>query len=93
MDEQRVRCPYLHESGKPCPGYVEKVTVYRADLTWRPGGEGSWVVTHDASAYHVFCSLKGNHAKFGQPEDPKMKFSWSTLPQELRDALVTAHLV
>ncbi len=94
MDEKSIPCPYVSADGKPCLGYVKKVVVSGADLTWQRGGEGSWILTHDArSYYYVLCSLKGNHAGFGKPEDPHMKFHWSTLPQALREALLTAHLV
>jgi hypothetical protein len=83
----KVPCPFVYANGEKCRGHVVRVEAYRANLAWALDRNGQWAFGYSPrSHYHVTCSEKGNHA-MGGDDDPRMKFFWDTLPEELRRVL------
>jgi hypothetical protein len=94
MQPNEVPCPFIYANGKTCGGHVVKVEAYKADLSWRRQEDGTWTFDWDRprSHYHLTCSLKGNHAGYDRPDDPRMKFYGDQLPDDLR-AVIAGRLV
>jgi len=84
MDHQ-FPCPFVYANGRKCAGYITKVEAYKADLSWDRQADGTWKFDWrwPRSHYHVFCSLKGNHAGYDRPDDGRMKFYLDKLPDGL----------
>jgi hypothetical protein len=70
-----VRCPYLYKGGKRCTGHIVRIEAFKADICWAEK-DGRWrcSVGEPRSHYHVYCSLKGNHAGCVGPDAHGMKF-------------------
>lgn len=81
-----IPCPFIYANGKKCGGHVVKVEAYKADLSWDRQEDGTWKFGWDQprSHYHLFCSVKGNHAGYDRPDDPRMKLYFDELPEDLR---------
>ncbi len=78
-------CTFVYSGGKRCAGHIVRVEAYKADLVWERGADGRWAFDfRPRSHYHLFCSLKGNHAGSLRPDDAQMKFDLRWLPEELR---------
>ena len=76
-----IPCPFVYNTGRTCGGHVVRVEAYKAELVWSLGEDGVWNFSFaPRSHYHLFCSLKGNHAGSLQPDDPRMKFRDRDLP-------------
>ena len=81
-------CTFVYASGKPCTGQIERIEVYKADLSWQPVSENEWQFSWEQrSHYHLFCSEKGNHAGYKKHDDDRMKFHWDELPEGIRRLL------
>lgn len=82
----RIPCPFVYASGKPCEGPVVRVEAYRADLQWAQDEMGNWRLdwSRPRLHFHVFCSIRGNHAGVRRSDDSRMKFYLDQLPAELR---------
>jgi hypothetical protein len=61
-------CPFVYANGRKCTGHITHVEAYKADVSWRPDGEGNWrpSIGEPRSHYHLFCSEKGNHAGYAK---------------------------
>jgi hypothetical protein len=88
--DQPIPCPFVYANGKNCPGHITRVEAYKADLSWDRQADGTWKFEWDGprSHYHVFCSLKGNHAGYGRPDDSQMKLYLDQLPDGLWQAMM-----
>ena len=76
-----IPCPFVYSTRRPCPGHVVRVEAYKAELVWSLGADGVWSFAFaPRSHWHLFCSLKGNHAGSLRPDDPQMKFRDRELP-------------
>lgn len=81
---ERIPCPFVYARGRRCTGVVVRVEVYKADLAWDSASEGDWTFSlRPRSHFHVFCSIKGNHAGFRRDAEG-LKFYYDRLPDELR---------
>jgi hypothetical protein len=80
---REVPCPFVYANGRKCPGHVERVEAYKADVTWTPDQDGKWrpSVSEPRSHYHLFCSEKGNHAGSTRDDHPSMKRYLNQLPE------------
>jgi hypothetical protein len=78
-----IPCPFIYSNGTRCAGYVASIEAYKADLTWRFGGDAwEFSTSQPRSHYHVFCSEKGNHAGFNGED--RLKYYYDQLPAELQ---------
>ena len=89
---QQIPCPFVYASGKKCTGHIVRVEAYKADITWEEGAEETWEfwAGEPRSHYHMFCSLKSNHAGYKQEDSSQMKCYYDQLPPELRQAMAGA---
>ena len=79
-----IPCPFVYANGRRCQGHVKRVEAYKADLAWEAEADGSWSFSaRPRSHFHVFCSLKDNHAGFRRDADD-LKFYYDQLPDELQ---------
>jgi hypothetical protein len=94
MQLNEIPCPFIYANGKKCVGLVVKIEAYKADLSWVRQEDGTWEFDwgNPRSHYHLSCSLKGNHTGYDRPDDPRMKFYFDQLPDDLR-AVVAGRLV
>ena len=92
MDQTQFPCPFVYANGKRCAGHITRVEAYKADLSWDRQEDGTWKFgwRSPRSHYHVFCSLKGNHAGYDRPDDERMKLYFDQLPDGLREAMTRA---
>ena len=83
-----IACPFVYSSGKACEGHIERVEAIKADLEWTLN-DGAWklAVGEARSHFHVYCSLKGNHAGHGRSDFEQLKFYLNELPAELLAAM------
>ena len=80
-----IPCPFVYAEGKPCTGEIERIEVYQADIKWSRTPDGTWELDwYPRSHYHLFCSQKGSHSGWAKSDDPRMKFHWNELPEEVR---------
>lgn len=85
-----IPCPFVYADGRPCKGHVVRIEVYKADLVWDVGQEGTWSFDfRPRSHYHLFCSEKGNHAGFRRSDSSALKFWYDQLPAPIQ-ALIQA---
>lgn len=85
----RVPCPFVYADGRRCTGHVVRIEAYKADLVWQADEEGRWRFDFQPrSHYHLYCSLKGNHAGFKRQDPFDMKDWLDRLPEALQ-ALIT----
>jgi hypothetical protein len=89
MSEQsKIPCPFIYANGKKCEGHVAKVEAFKADVSWNRREDGTWQFDWGPrSHYHLSCSLKGNHAGYDRPDDPRMKFYFEQLPDDLKTVI------
>ena len=86
-------CPFIYASGQRCRGRIVRIEAYKAELVWSLAEDGRWIFNFSPrSHYHLFCSLKGNHAGSLRPDDPQMKLRDRDLSDELR-AILDATIV
>lgn len=89
-----IPCPFVYSTGRPCSGHVVRVEAYKAELMWSLGEDGTWNFAFaPRSHYHLFCSLKGNHAGSLRPDDRQMKFRDLELPLALEAVLDSTGVV
>lgn len=94
MQPKEIPCPFIYANGKKSVGLVVKVEAYKADLSWVRQEDGTWEFgrSNPRSHFHLFCSLKGNHAGYDRSDDPRMKLYGDQLPDDLR-AVIAGRLV
>jgi len=86
----KIACPLIYATGKACAGHIARIEAFKAELWWVQAEDGRWSFEFSPrSHYHLFCSLKNNHAGDLRPDHPQMKFHYRELPEELR-ALISA---
>jgi len=80
----QIPCPFIYSSGKQCPGHIIRVEAYKADISWRRQEDGSWKFDWEGprSHFHLFCSLKNNHAGIKGPD--ALRYFFNQLPEELQ---------
>jgi len=79
-------CPFVYANGKKCKGKIERIEAYHCACVWDPDtGE---VAIFPGSHFHLFCSLKGNHAGYLRRDDERMKFWPQGLPDEIAKKLI-----
>jgi len=89
MDQTAIPCPFVYANGKRCTGQIERVEAYKADISWHRRGDGTWRYDwgQPRSHYHVFCSLKGNHAGYARQDSDQMKLYADKLDPALWKAM------
>ena len=85
-------CPFVYARGKRCTGEIDRVEAYKADIVWAKLGDSWELSLGPRSHYHVFCSLKNDHAGYKKSDDSQMKFYWDDLPSEFKTVLLGAAL-
>jgi hypothetical protein len=71
---------------------VVRLEVYKCDLAWESQGNEGWALRiRPRSHFHVFCSLKGNHAGFRREDAPGLKFFYDELTVELQRIVDATH--
>ena len=79
-----ITCPFRYANGRRCEGVVVRMELYKSDLTWDSNDGRDWGFgIQPRSHFHIFCSLRGNHAGF-QRDPYQMKFWYAELPPELQ---------
>ena len=79
-----IPCPFVYSSGKQCTGHIIRVEAYKADISWSRQGDGTWKFGWDRprSHFHLFCSLKNNHAGLKGPD--ALQYFFNQLPKDLQ---------
>ncbi len=82
---EKISCPFVYSTGRPCAGHIVRVEAYKAELRWSLGADGAWSFDFEPRSHcHLFRSLKGNHAGTLRSDDRQMKHSWNQLPPPLQ---------
>jgi hypothetical protein len=80
-----IPCPFMYANGRRCPGHIVRIEAYKADLAWASEPTGRWTFDfRPRSHYHLFCSVKGNHAGLRRQDPGAMKFWFDQLPEPAR---------
>lgn len=76
--------PFVYSSGKQCAGHIIRVEAYKADISWRSQEDGTWKFDWERprSHFHLFCSLKNNHAGLKGPD--ALRYFFKQLPKDLQ---------
>jgi hypothetical protein len=80
-------CPFVYATGKKCQGHIVRIEAYKADISWEVDDKtGIWKFSLGGprSHYHLFCSLKSNHAGWDRPDSEQLKFYFDQLPASLQ---------
>lgn len=81
-------CPFVYANGKRCPGKIIRVERYKVNAVWTPDENGNWSLgLYGGTHFHLFCSLKENHAGYKKNDDPRMKCWESDLPPAVQEML------
>ena len=78
-----MKCPFIYSNGKQCQGYISRVKIIKADieLTLSDTSHINELSIYPRYHFHLYCSIKGNHAGFKRHDSEQMKV-WK-LPSEI----------